>query len=373
MMMLVLLRRTSGGFMGDKPRIVFADTYYPGFIQTFREQFGIFSYEEWLDAILKESFGTADFYSKAFRKQGWEAFDIIANFPQLQKLWSAERGQNQEDLKMILRDQILYYKPDVVFLQDLSFCNTEMLLDFKRDAVLAGQCSCPPPPESNVRLFHTLFTSFPHYVDWFNSLGVKGHYNPLAFEPSVLENVREWGTVNYRTSDIAFVGGVGTPSHWTYGMEVLEAIAKEFEQSDFYGYGYELLPETSFVKKRFRREAWGLAMYRKLLESKIVINRHGEVSRNYANNMKMYETTGCGALLLTDMKDNLNSLFEIEGANQEIVAYTSAKGAVEKIHQLLEDEPMRARIAKAGQQRTLKDHTYDARMKLVSDTLKGML
>ena len=52
-------------------------------------------------------------------------------------------------------------------------------------------------------------------------------------------------------------------------------------------------------------EVWGLDMYRALARSKITINRHINVAENNANNMRLFEATGTGSLLITDRKDNL--------------------------------------------------------------------
>jgi spore maturation protein CgeB len=75
--------------------------------------------------------------------------------------------------------------------------------------------------------------------------------------------------------------------------------------------------------------------------------------------MRLYETTGVGALLLTDWKQNLHELFEPDA---EVVTYRTPEECVEKIRYYLEHEDDRARIAQAGQARTLRDHTYRSRM-----------
>jgi spore maturation protein CgeB len=41
-------------------------------------------------------------------------------------------------------------------------------------------------------------------------------------------------------------------------------------------------------------------MFKILARSKIVINRHGTIAGNYAVNMRMYEATGSGAMLVTE-------------------------------------------------------------------------
>jgi spore maturation protein CgeB len=75
--------------------------------------------------------------------------------------------------------------------------------------------------------------------------------------------------------------------------------------------------------------------------------------------MRLYETTGVGTLLLTDWKQNLHEMFE---PDTEVVAYRTSEECVQKIRYFLEHEDERARIAKAGQARTLRDHTYRSRM-----------
>jgi spore maturation protein CgeB len=101
-------------------------------------------------------------------------------------------------------------------------------------------------------------------------------------------------------------------------------------------------------------------MYRSLARSRITINRHINVAENYANNMRLYEATGVGAMLLTDKKDNLGDLFEI---GKEVVAYTSVDEAIELIQYYLEHSNEANEIALAGQRRTLSEHTYEHRMK----------
>ena len=84
----------------------------------------------------------------------------------------------------------------------------------------------------------------------------------------------------------------------------------------------------------------------------------------YANNMRLYEATGVGALLITDYRDNLRTLFE---PGKEVVAYSSAEECAELINYYLENEEERKAIARAGQERTLTEHTYYERIKQLVD------
>ena len=127
-----------------------------------------------------------------------------------------------------------------------------------------------------------------------------------------------------------------------------------------WGYGKEFLLPTSNLYKYHHGEAWSLDMYRLLAQSKITINRHIDAAENYANNMRLYEATGMGTMLLTDKKDNLGDLFK---TGIEVVEYSGPQDLVKKVKHYLKNENERTRIARRGQLRTLKDHTYYVRMK----------
>mgnify|MGYP000290633136 CR=1 FL=1 len=61
------------------------------------------------------------------------------------------------------------------------------------------------------------------------------------------------------------------------------------------------------------------------------------------------------------------TLFEID---KEVVAYSSKEEAVELVRHYLEHSEESEKIAKAGQERTLRDHTYAQRMKELVPILK---
>ena len=114
----------------------------------------------------------------------------------------------------------------------------------------------------------------------------------------------------------------------------------------------------------------GLEMFEILLRTKISFNRHINVAENYANNMRLYEATGMGSLLLTDKKDNLENLFEID---KEIITYTSKEEALEKYEFFIRNPIEASKIAHAGQTRTLKEHTYEIRMQELKEILEKYL
>jgi spore maturation protein CgeB len=168
-----------------------------------------------------------------------------------------------------------------------------------------------------------------------------------------------------RVHDVVFVGGVGQ----TWSSDVLEAVAAAIPSFKWWGYGAKSLSPRSALARAYQGEAWGKSMYEILSAAKICLNRHSSAAHGYANNMRMYEATGSGALLLNDWASNLGDFFEL---GEEVESYCSAEQAVWKIRWLLDHDDERRRMAEAGRLRTLRDHSYAVRMKAVSYAMERL-
>lgn len=110
-------------------------------------------------------------------------------------------------------------------------------------------------------------------------------------------------------------------------------------------------------------------MYQILRNSQITLNHHGDIPP-YANNCRLYEATGVGTLLITDWKTNLREMFE---PGKEVIAYRSPEECAELIQCYLEHGDERKAVARAGQQRTLREHTYYQRMQELVEIIRKYL
>lgn len=361
-------------------RITIIDQYYSGFLDHhYKQHNGLVNcaYKNQRDSLLSTCFGTADFYSRHLRELGHDAIDIIANCAPLQRQWARENAlefnrfatevsvrwqrlplfgkwlARAKGLLFILLEQIREEKPDVLYVQDLSAIPPEALSSLKgRVALIVGQIACPLPPDGYLKPYDLILSSFPHYVKRLRAQGIASEYLRIAFEPLVLQRMGD----QEKRYTCTFVGGISRIHR--KGNELLEHLARRVDM-DFFGYGVDMLPKSSPVRQKHHGEAWGLDMYRVLAQSYITVNRHIDVAENYANNMRLFEATGCGAMLITDAKDNLNELFEV---GKEVVVYSSPEEAAELIEYYASHPKERDAIARAGQQHTLREHTYRQRM-----------
>lgn len=380
-------------------RILILDTYYPPFLRRFYadhpglEKCG---YDQQLEALLETHFGTSDSYSWHLRQLGHQATELVLNCVPLQAQWARERGIRtplvglragasaraatlrlppvRALLMRIARAQIEEVNPDVVYLQDVRFIPGRDLARLRRSGYLVvGQISSRSPGRDHVTQLDLVVTSFPHFVDRYQALGVETVYLPLAFDNRILKRLQLEG-MNPRTHgeqrrNVVFVGGM-QPRVWRSGVATLERLVQAGIELDLFGYGIETLPSSSPLRTRYRGEAWGLDMYRLYASARIAVNRHGAVTDGYANNMRMYEATGMGALLMTEVAPNLPELF---APGREVVAYDGPDDLVDKVRHFLVADVERQTVAAAGQRRTLTQHTYGQRMAQLAHFLEGRL
>lgn len=371
-------------------KILILDQYYPQALsRIYASTPKPRNYTESHNSLIKFRFSTSDFYSKGLKKNNCDSIDIVINDDRSQRLWAKENGgirlnkfekfiddniikKNKtisdrfatiEQFKIVSK-QIDKFRPEIVYLQNISFLNPLFLYILKRKIkLLVGQIACPMPPKIFFKPYDLIITSFPHYIEKFRKIGLKSKYLPLCFESSIISEI----TRQKRKFDVTFVGGISR-SH-KKGFEMLNFLADNIKL-DVWGYGKESLDKTSTLYDSHHGEAWGLDMYKILLQSKITINRHIDVAENNANNMRLFEATGCGSLLITDDKSNLKDLFEV---GKEIVTYNNNKELLRKVKYYLKHKNERDKIALAGQKRTLSCHNYSLRMSQLLEILNRQI
>lgn len=372
-------------------RILILDTDYPAFLNWLYGVNPDLSKKPFLEQqrIHEEScFGMAGFCASNLRGLGHQAQDLHVNNEVLQRQWALEHGvrvgSNREwkfRLRRgiipwvslihvrrwfyeILAAQIKEFKPDIVLNLAMDGVSSAFIREMKPYAkLMAGQIAAYIPPGENWGVYDLIISSLPNFVDHFRRLGVRSEFNRLAFEPSVLQLIDH----KKRDVPISFIGSF-TSSH-SKRDQLLERLCATLP-INIWGIGIERLPTDSPIHSRYRGAAWGLDMFRILATSKIVINYHSDVAQSYANNMRLYEATGTGALLVTDAKANLHEMFE---PGKEVISYRDVDECVALIQYYLGRDEEREAIALSGQRRTLESHTYLLRMRDLCGILQKYL
>jgi spore maturation protein CgeB len=267
-------------------------------------------------------------------------------------------------LAKILLAQIEDFRPDVLLNQDMFLVGRPTLQQIKKLGIrVVGQHAASSLPTSvPLDEYDLLVSSFPPTLDKFRALGLPASLNRLAFDPEILTRFRaESRSIRW---PVTFVGSL--QSVHSSRVEFLEDLARLVPALRLWTPDQAVLPRRSLLRKRFMGTVAGLDMYEVLRSSFVTINHHGDIAP-HANNMRLFEATGVGSVLATDTKKDLSDLF-IPGV--ELLAYSSAEECADLIAALGQDE--RERIARAGQRRTLSEHTYLARVEELVGLFDGL-
>ncbi|OGQ92975.1 MAG: hypothetical protein A2253_08340 [Deltaproteobacteria bacterium RIFOXYA2_FULL_55_11] len=391
-------------------RLLILNTDYPEFLcWLYAQHPGLENepYDEQMRSRNESLFGVADFYSSNLRRLGHEAWDIHANNEFMQRAWAREHGIRSDQPSGILQHwigmlqatkrampkapvrylrrllhplvdsingrprwfydileaQIKHYKPDVLLNQDMGI-SSRFLNEMKPHVrMLVGQIASPLPEGEEFGCYDLVISSLPNFVEHFRRMRVPVELHRFAFEPKVLSHLSD----GYAKIAISFVGSL-SQDHQTR-VQLLEHLCARLGLK-VWGREAGGLSKNSSIRQCYMGRAWGIEMYQILYNSKMTLNHHIGVAESYANNMRLFEATGVGSLLVTDWKTNLAEMFK-EG--EEVVTYRTPEECAELVRYFLEHDNEREAIARAGQKRTLREHTYYQRMQELGDIVHARL
>ncbi len=362
-------------------KIQFLTSYYPPFLDNFFASNSDLlekPYDVILDKLLGEHFadtGALEFHTK---KAGHNTFLIISNSVVLQKKWAKENNVSYTEenwMTDIAFAQIKQFKPDVFYLEYVY----EFFGDFLREIkpfckYIASWISSPLNDKVSLNGVDLIFSSTPDFINSFREKGFKAEYMHPAFDVRILAKLKD----SKKDIPFSFVGG-WSAAH-VNRMEALKVLSKR-TPIQIWGYNYiksfpkknlayfkhQLFPENKEVLRAFRGEIWGLKMYDVLHRSVCTFNIHESLLKGYVGNMRMFEATGVGAMILNDEGKNLQELFT---AGKEIETYKTIDEAVEKVNFYLENPKKAIEIGKNAQARTVKDYNFDIYVQKLFDHIK---
>jgi spore maturation protein CgeB len=359
-------------------RILIVDHYYPEVVRAIyaaRPHLGSRSYFAQRQAIDSYLFGETAFEVNALRNLGHEAYDSLINIRPLQVKWANEHGltlstgswtvrsrrgfirvpSRQADrwIAEALLAQVRFYRPDVLHIQCMDMLDPRHVLELRGLVrLVVGQIAARLPLERALMGYDLVVSSLPNFVERFRTAGLDSELLPLAFEPSVADRIGQLP----RDISVSFAGSLSKDHRGR--VEFLEAVATRTRVSLWTAGADDIAPHSP-LRLDLHGPAWGSEMYGILAASKVTLNHHIDLAEGFANNLRLYEATGMGALLLTDAGSNLGDLFDVGG---EVLTYGSAEECADKAEYYLAHPAEASSIAAAGQARTLRDHTWLNRM-----------
>lgn len=306
--------------------------------------------------------------------------ELIVNDTVLQRKWAKEHGlEGALSMDEILEAQIAYYKPDIFYDNSYYFMNhdaTALKKKYAISAVLAWDAYTGSRFENQSKGVDMVLTCVEYIRKIYQRLGFKSALLPFAFDKRIFDALNNQSSV---INQLCFVGTISDNVHKERKQLLLDCIRAEIPFSlhiSNIGKGRFCISRAQIRALKDRRfddfvdyfclqahnlgGVYGLDMYQTLGNNLIQLNIHGDNSLQ-AGNMRLYEATGMGSLLLTDWKSNITDIFE---PDKEIVTFRNNKEAIDKARYYTAHPEEAAEIAKNGQMRTFNTYAAENRIRL---------
>jgi len=368
----------------ETPTFMQIHTFYERYLvnfYSFSPELTAAPFEKQIEALVEDGFSGNHIIAPYMEKFGYQSIFVVANNVYSQKSWLNEKNiwidENKNWLHEIVKKQIEYYKPDVLYLSDPITFDAKFLatLSYRPKFIIGWRASDIPVGTSFVG-FDLFLSGLKATGEFALELGAKNY--EFFFPGFPVKILNKISNVESKF-DLSFVGSWTTAQHQKRNKLIEEICLFAEKTKSFYPRFYlsgetHLLPGV--VRKYSGEERYGIKMYKGLKEGKIVFDARGEI-RNLSNNvdiakketmnMRIFETTGVGSLLLTEYHENLSEFFEI---GKEIDVFENEKELLEKIIFYKKNENIRREIAINGQKRCLKDYSMEKRAESLNKIIK---
>jgi spore maturation protein CgeB len=383
-------------------KIAFLGTLYPDYIQRFYRNRPGLDHRGFADQeteLARDHFSWSYSFPEALREIGYDAINCLANVRPLQTRWAKENGHSWSQggwMMDIAIAQLSAFEPEILYVNDVFTFKPEHIDEIRSrvPSIRTLICFVGIAVERREMLpdCDLLLTCATWNREKLQDFGFRTELQRHAFQPKIFSTLlaTHRNTEN-RDIDASFVGSLIPNFHtqrfdsirmlcrktplkiWTHSIErnwlrLARSGLRALIRGQLKDYAYHTLNLP--VRSRVMGKAYGMELFEIFSRSKIAFNTHVLDSGPDAGNQRMFEATGAGACLLTDWRERIGDIFE---PDKEVVTYKTPEEAVDKLNWLLANPDERETIARAGQARTLRDHTFTQRAREIDHWISTLV
>lgn len=281
--------------------------------------------------------------------------------------------------KLNLLEKVKEFKPDFVLITKDEI-DIETIKSLKNYTKVIQWYPDPVIPQwliPYVKTVDVFFTMSEGLVDEFKKYNSNTFWLTQAFEPNFfrVEKITYRDRKKY-SSDITFVGNLGSKPQYLPRRDALLRVLNEGFKLKWWGPPLPRKIKTiPLILGKLGRAYGGEFIYNETyakvcILAKIFLAFDSMPHIKKSMSARMYTAVGCGAFYMCQYVDGIE---EVLVPDKEIVTFRDYDEMIEKIKFYLPREELRKRIAQAGQERVLKEHTYEVRIKQMIEIVKNVL
>lgn len=342
---------------------------YPPHIPQFEKKYEVsdeMDFNTLLRFVIEDGYCSTYILKPALEHKQDEVFYTMWNYERLQWKWADENSLKTRNLTEIKLAQIEEYKPDV-FYNFSAFCDGEFIKrlgkrtsrkDIYWNGIIQPTPMTFPEYEAQISLHRP-------YVEYWRKHGLQA----LELQPGIPTNWSQFDS-SKKSIDVLFYGQYFKGMFDNRNSLIEDLLRHQLESGRDIRchltyteqrptiFRIPKLPWTrisapfvTFPSKLVREESlpplYGDMLYQTIAQSRIVVNAYTNDNRDYKSNMRLFESIGLGAFLISE-EGNYPDGFE---PGVDFYTYRNSVELVAQIERVLSDWPAHAEMAKRSREK----------------------
>lgn len=350
----------------NKLKVIQLESFYTNFLNQLYENDESLkekSFQAQINFLLNTGFSAGQNFVPFLNPQTWEAHYIVLNNVWAQVRWANENDKtNVQSLSEILLHQINDIEPDVLFISDVPGFDFSLISKLKRRPLIVAWLATVVNDQLPWHEIDVILSGISDVRQKILQLGAKSAEKFMSAAPYYFQANRLHKESNKK---IAFAGSFIPGIHDERARQI-DRISHHISDGTIDVYTANIFELSEGSRIQFYSPVYGNDLVNTYADYQIVLDARGnfdlskEKTLAETANMRIFEATRAGSLLITENSPNLSEYFEI---NQEIITYNDFDELKEKISYYSREENSHEResIARRGRERTIKDHTIESR------------
>ena len=330
--------------------------------------FNDLSYQLTLSTLLNSGWSSGQNVCIYLDPNKYEIHYLVPTFSELQMKWFQQRGlntpENQVDMLMI---QLEIIKPDIVYFSDINVLDLRLIGALSKRPIVTAWLASTLNPTTHLSEVDLLLSGVSAIRDNALKNGAKAVANFMSGAPSHLSANGDM----FQRQDKAVISGSFVTGYHDNRLRLLEDVARRLGPDHIDIYTDSQIPkntqELGYHAGVYGRDVVDLySCYRTVIDSRADFGLGETQYDRDTSNMRIFESTKAGALLIAEYCNNLGEYFEL---GSEILTFKSQDQLVDLLGYYATHTEQADKIARAGHRRTVAQHSVESRAVWFDDIL----
>ena len=367
-------------------KLLHISSVYKDLVEVFEKQnpnYKSLNYLDHLNQFMNFSRGQEFSYYYYFNLHGLKTDVFYINYESLSEKNYLSKNNKKDDFSKLslLKNKIEEFKPDILYLQNTIYLKDHDIYEIKKKFPFIKYVIswiCTPLKKDIISVLDYSDLILTCSKEYYKDL-IKIHKNVIQINHAYDERNFNQKEFDSRKFDVSFCGSIIIKKNFhTKRLNILKQINSNFDKLNICGrmnlYYKELLNFQNLnnylqIKKILKKPVYGADYFEMLSNSKICINTHAD-NQEFSGNMRLFDVTGQGSLLLTDKTKDSYKFFI---PDKECVEFDNADEAIDKIKWLTINPKKMKEIAENGRKKTLNFFSYKKRCEKINNIINQNL